>query len=80
MEQVTVFNDYRKQENGPFFETYNLGWRNHHNFSWKQNQPMNQGGAPHHAQNQYPPRFHNQGRSAQPTLAYEPPTQVPASF
>jgi len=43
---------------------------------------MNQEGAPHHAQNQYPPRFHqlvhNHGPSAQPTPAYQVPTQVPA--
>jgi hypothetical protein len=32
MEQVNAFNDFRKQSNGPFFETYNPGWRNHHNF------------------------------------------------
>jgi hypothetical protein len=79
MEQVNTFNDYRKQANGPFFETYNPRWRNHPNFSWNQNQPMNQGGAPHHAQNQYPLEFQNQGRSAQPTLAYQAPTQVPTS-
>lgn len=41
IEQVNAFNDYRKQTNGPFFETYNPRWRNHPNFSWKQNQPMN---------------------------------------
>jgi hypothetical protein len=43
MEQVNAFNDYRKQANGPFSESYNPGWRNHPNFSWKQNQPMTQG-------------------------------------
>jgi hypothetical protein len=32
MEQVNAFNDIRKQANGPFSETYNLGWRNHPNF------------------------------------------------
>jgi hypothetical protein len=37
MEQVNAFNDYRKQSNGPFSESYNPGWRNHQNFSWKQN-------------------------------------------
>jgi hypothetical protein len=83
IEQVNAFNDYRKQTNGPFSETYNPRWRNHPNFSWKQNQPMNQGGPPHHAQNQYPPRFHqpihNHGRSAQPVAAYQAPTQVLAS-
>jgi hypothetical protein len=40
MEQVNTFNDYRKQANGTFSESYNPGWRNHPNFSWKQNQPM----------------------------------------
>ncbi|XP_062171016.1 uncharacterized protein LOC133876786 [Alnus glutinosa] len=79
MEQVHAFNDYSKQANGPFSETYNPRWRNHPNFSWKQNQPMNQGGATHHAQNQYPPKFHNQGHLAQPAPVYQPTTQVPTS-
>jgi hypothetical protein len=35
MEQVNAFNDYRKQSNGLYSETYNPGWRNHPNFSWK---------------------------------------------
>jgi hypothetical protein len=35
MEQVNAFNDYRKQSNGPYVETYNPGWQNHSNFSWK---------------------------------------------
>jgi hypothetical protein len=39
MEQVNAFNDFRKQIGGPFSETYNPGWRNHPNFSWRQNQP-----------------------------------------
>jgi hypothetical protein len=33
MEQVNAFNDYRKQSNGPYSETYNSGWRNYPNFS-----------------------------------------------
>jgi hypothetical protein len=40
MEQVNAFNDFKKQANGPFSETYNPGWQNDPNFSWKQNQPM----------------------------------------
>jgi hypothetical protein len=40
MEQVNNFNDFRKQLSGPYLETYNP-WRNHPNFSWKQNQPVN---------------------------------------
>ncbi|XP_059458327.1 uncharacterized protein LOC132187923 [Corylus avellana] len=84
MEQVNAFNDYQKQSNGPYSETYNPGWRNHPNLSRKQSQ-LNQGGAPHHAHNQYPPKFHahqqNQGHSthlAQPP-AFQSTTQVPAS-
>ena len=49
MEQVNTFNDYQKQSNGPYSETYNLGWHNHPNFSWKQNQSGDQGGASRHA-------------------------------
>jgi hypothetical protein len=83
MEQVNAFNDFRKQSSGPYSESYNPGWRNHPNFSWKQNQPTNQGGAPH-AQNQYPSGFpltyQNHGRSAQPaSSSYQAPTQAPAS-
>jgi hypothetical protein len=44
IEQVNAFNDFMKQCNELFFKTYNPGWRNQLNFSWKQNQPMNQGG------------------------------------
>jgi len=81
MEQVNAFNDFRKQSNGPFSETYNPGWRNHPNFSWKQNQQMTQGGVPH--QTQYPSGFHqpvhNQSRPTQPAPSYQAPTQAPAS-
>jgi hypothetical protein len=57
MEQVNAFNNFQKPSSGPYSETYNPGWRNHPNFSWKQNQPItNPGGAPH-AQNHYPPGF-----------------------
>jgi hypothetical protein len=78
MEQVNTFNSFQKPSSGPYSETYNPGWRNHPNFSWKQNQPnTNQGGAPH-----YPPGFSfypNQGRSAQPaSLSYQAPNQAPA--
>jgi hypothetical protein len=85
MEQMNSFNDYQKQSNGPYSETYNLGWRNHPNFSWKQNH-ANQGGASHHAHNQYPlgfpPMFPNHGRSAQPasTSAYQVPAQALVSM
>jgi hypothetical protein len=35
MEQVNAFNNFQKPSSGPYSETYNLGWRNHPNFSWK---------------------------------------------
>jgi hypothetical protein len=83
MEQVNAFSNFRKQSNGPFSETYNPWWRNHPNFLWKQNPPVNQGGALHQAHNQYPPEFHqlvhHQGRQASPTPAYQAPTQALAS-
>jgi hypothetical protein len=82
-EQVNAFNDYRKPTSGPFAETYNPGWPNHPNFSWKQNQPQNQGGTLTQAHNQYPFGFpsqaQNQFRSshqAQPP-AFQSTTQVP---
>jgi hypothetical protein len=84
MEQVNAFNNFQKPSSGPYSETYNPGWRNHPNFSWKQNQPItNPGGAPH-AQNHYPPGFfapyQNHGRSAPPaSSSYQAPTQAPAS-
>jgi hypothetical protein len=53
----------------PYSETYNPGWRNHPNFSWKQNQ----GGAPQNAKNQYPPEFQAQQHN-------QPTSQVPASL
>jgi hypothetical protein len=37
MEQVNAFNNFQKQSSGPYSESYNPGWRNHPNFSWKQN-------------------------------------------
>jgi hypothetical protein len=80
---VNAFNDYRKQANGPFSESYNPGWPNHPNFSWKQNQPMTQVGVPHQSHTQYSPGFHQpvhpQSRPNQPASTYQAPTQAPAS-
>ena len=67
MEQANAFNDFRKQSAGPYSKMYNPGWRNHPNFSWKQNQE----GAPQNAKTHYPPEFqaqhHNQPMSQVPT-------------
>ena len=36
VEQVQYLNNYSQQpENNPYSNTYNLGWRNHPNFGWK---------------------------------------------
>jgi peptidyl-tRNA hydrolase len=85
MEQVNAFNNFQKASSGPYSETYNLGWRNHPNFSWKQNQPItNQGGAPH-PPNHYPLGFsssyQNHGCSAPlaSSSSYQALTQAPAS-
>jgi hypothetical protein len=69
---MAVFNNFQKHSIGPYSEAYNLGWRNHPNFSRKQNQPTNQGG--------FPPTYQNLGHSTQPALSsYQAPTQPPTS-
>ena len=73
IEEVNAFNEYRKPTSGPFSETYNPGSENHPNFSWKQNQPLNQGGNSPQAQNQYQPSY-----QAQPS-AYQAPQPAPQS-
>jgi hypothetical protein len=35
-EQANVINTYKKPFNSSYSETYNPGWRNHPNFSWRQ--------------------------------------------
>ena len=61
MEKVNTFNDFRKQSSGPYSEMYNPRWRNHPNFSWKHNQPGDQGGPSHQSYNQFPPTYQNHG-------------------
>jgi hypothetical protein len=80
---VNAFNNFQKPSSGLYSETYNPGWRNHLNFSWKQNQPTtNQGGALY-PPNHYPPGFsssyQNHGRSA-PSVSssYQAPIPTPA--
>ncbi|XP_058211544.1 uncharacterized protein LOC131323714 [Rhododendron vialii] len=52
IEQANALNNYGKSFASPFSETYNQNWRNHPNFSWRQNQPStNIGGQPFHSQN-----------------------------
>ena len=37
-EQASYVNNFRGQPNNPYSSTYHLGWRNHPNFSWSNNQ------------------------------------------
>jgi hypothetical protein len=81
MEQMNAFNNFQKPSSEPYSETYNPRWRNHPNFSWKQNQPTtNQGRAPH-PPNHYPPGFSSyHGRSALPmsSSSYQAPHSSPS--
>jgi hypothetical protein len=50
-EQVNVLNNNYRPQNNPYSNSYNLGWRNHPNFSWRNNQddqPQNQNQSPNH--------------------------------
>jgi len=34
-EQAHALNRFQRPNHNPYSQTYNLGWRNHRNFSWK---------------------------------------------
>ncbi|XP_024036226.1 uncharacterized protein LOC112096775 [Citrus clementina] len=52
-EQVHALQSYEKTSNSPYSSTYNPNWKNHPNFSWKQNQHLsNQGGQQFNMPNQ----------------------------
>ncbi|KAL5781937.1 hypothetical protein ACOSP7_006966 [Xanthoceras sorbifolium] len=53
-EQVQYVQNFSKPYNNPYSSTYNPGWRNHPNFSWRDNQ-QNSNAKPG------PPGFQNQG-------------------
>eukprot|EP00257_Ricinus_communis_P022201 XP_015581861.1 uncharacterized protein LOC107262176 [Ricinus communis] len=77
-EQVNLMESYqpRQPRNNPYSSTYNPGWRNHPNFSWRnndhnlpqilrnQNQPQYQNQEPQYPRNQNP-TFSNQGQAPQ---------------
>jgi len=41
-EQANALNSFQKPNPNPYSQTYNSGWRNHPNFSWKNNAQMSQ--------------------------------------
>lgn len=58
VEQANALNNYGKPFASSFSETYNPNWRNHPNFSWRQNQSIHNGGGQHlQSHNQFPPGF-----------------------
>ncbi|KAL6547860.1 hypothetical protein OROHE_009565 [Orobanche hederae] len=72
-EEVNALHTYGKSSDSPFAPTYNPNWRNHPNFSWKQNMPpMNQGGHQMNISNQQ-----NVRPSQYPPNNYQYPSTVP---
>ena len=66
LEQTNVISNFNKPYSNPYSETYNPGWRNHPNFSWRNTQPtpMNQQQGPTQPPQgppQYPPHQPPQG-------------------
>ncbi|XP_022864581.1 uncharacterized protein LOC111384524, partial [Olea europaea var. sylvestris] len=55
-EEVSYAQNFQRQQNNPFSNTFNPGWKNHPNFSWSNNQGQEQGGG---NQNK-PPGFQQQ--------------------
>jgi hypothetical protein len=75
-EQAHVLNSFQRPNHNPYSQTYNPGWRNHPNFSWKSgnnnaqtSQPLFQ--APHNFQNSHgyaPPYAPPSRRNLEETL------------
>ncbi|KAL6506252.1 hypothetical protein OROGR_024433 [Orobanche gracilis] len=72
-EEINALHSYGKSSDSPFAPTYNPNWRNHPNFSWKQNMPpMNQGGHQMNISNQQ-----NVRPNQYPLNTYQYPSTVP---
>ena len=54
-ETVNYVNNFNRQENNPYSNTYNPGWRNHPNFSWSNNSGQRNNPPPGFQQRNYPP-------------------------
>ncbi|KAL6560492.1 hypothetical protein OROGR_004051 [Orobanche gracilis] len=72
-EEINALHSYGKSSDSPFAPTYNPNWRNHPNFSWKQNMPpMNQGGHQMNISNQQ-----NIRPNQYPPNSYQYPSTIP---
>ena len=56
-EQVHALNTFKKPNQNPYSQTYNPGWKNHPNFSWRNNNTAQ----PSHQPFQGNQNFQNQG-------------------
>ncbi|MED6194027.1 hypothetical protein PIB30_024638 [Stylosanthes scabra] len=73
-EQVNYLgNQSRPSQNDPYSNTYNVGWRNHPNFSWGSNQGQRNNINPQNANRPYQPPFQRQQPFQSPPLSV--PTQ-----
>ena len=62
-ESVQFVANYNRQPNDSYSNVYNLGWRNHPNFSWKQNEDQTSQLKP-----AFPPGFQSQPQQVQPQV------------
>ena len=74
-------NNYGKSFASLFLETYNPNWRNHPNFSWRQNQPpTNVGGQQVHQQSQFHPTTQAYPQIPQSTPQFVAPPRQQSSL
>ena len=64
-EQANVLNTFKRPNHNPYSQTYNPGWRNHPNFSWR-NDNHTQSSLP-------PPQTHQNFQNSQGYAPYVPP-------
>jgi hypothetical protein len=64
LENVNMLNNFNRPQNNPYSQSYNPGWRNHPNFSYKNNQdtvsqnvPQQQSFAPRQFEPQIPQKY-----------------------
>ena len=66
-ESVNYVNNYHKQDNNLYSNSYNHGWKNHPNFGWKNNQ----GAGPHdrpHPLSGFQQRQRDTNHQSQPSI------------
>ena len=64
-DQVSSINTFKKPNPNPYSQTYNSGWRNHPNFSWRNDNQAQS--------SQQPPQVHQNFQNSQNYAPYVPP-------